>query len=67
VLSLSKHVWVQKLSTPDVVPWQPGQAITYTLTYGNAGDALAPGVVLTDTLPPEIVGPGWTASDPALC
>ncbi|HSJ55261.1 MAG TPA: kelch repeat-containing protein [Anaerolineae bacterium] len=31
-----------------------GQRITYTLTFGNAGGALATGVVLTDTVPVEL-------------
>ena len=32
----------------------PGDAITYTMDYGNSGNAAASGVVLTDTLPPEV-------------
>ena len=30
---------------------KPGQVITYTLTYSNTGDALAPRVLITDVLP----------------
>jgi uncharacterized repeat protein (TIGR01451 family) len=32
----------------------PGDIITYTMDYGNSGNAAASGVVLTDTLPPEV-------------
>ena len=31
----------------------PGEVITYTLAYANAGDALAPYVTITDLLPPN--------------
>ena len=33
---------------------QPGERITYTLTFSNAGDALATAIVLTDVLPAEL-------------
>ncbi len=32
----------------------PGEVITYTLTYSNAGNAPAPYVTITDVLPPEL-------------
>jgi uncharacterized repeat protein (TIGR01451 family) len=34
----------------------PGQAITYTLTYSNAGPSTAAGVVISDTLPLSVTG-----------
>lgn len=61
----SPDVWVQKAVTP-AAPWQPGQAVTYTITYGNQGSALASGVRITDTLPAELNGASWMASDPAV-
>lgn len=33
---------------------QPGEMHTYTLTYGNNGNAPAPNVVVTDTFPPGV-------------
>lgn len=47
-------------------PWQPGQAITYTLSYSNTGLMAATNVILTDTLPAALSVPGWTAGDPAI-
>ncbi len=58
-LSLRKQV------TP-AGPWQPGQTITYTLSYSNTGSVIATNVVLTDTLPAALIAPAWTASDPAV-
>jgi uncharacterized repeat protein (TIGR01451 family) len=42
--------------TKEVVPTTaaPGDAITYTLTFSNAGPGTARGVVLTDTLPVSV-------------
>jgi uncharacterized repeat protein (TIGR01451 family) len=37
-----------------------GAAISYTLAYSNAGSLPAQGVVITDTLPPEIIDPAFT-------
>ncbi len=51
---------VDLVITKEVVPQEalPGAAITYTLTYWNAGDALAQGVVIHDALPAEIAVTG---------
>jgi len=40
----------------------PGSAITYTLVYSNAGADLATGVVISDTLPAEILSPAYQAT-----
>ncbi len=56
-------LWVQKQAAP-AGPWLPGQAITYHLTYGNAGAVLATSVTLTDILPSQLTNPSWTSSDP---
>jgi uncharacterized repeat protein (TIGR01451 family) len=46
-----------------------GQPLTYTLTWGNMGEVFAPGVRLTDTLPPGIEyvsdSSGFTLTQPA--
>ncbi len=47
-------------------PWQPGQVITYTLTYSNIGALPAVNVILTDTLPAALTATAWTADDPAV-
>jgi uncharacterized repeat protein (TIGR01451 family) len=46
--------------TKEVTPTQalPGQAITYTVTYWNAGNGLAQGVILTDVVPAELAVTG---------
>jgi len=45
-------VRISKLVTPTVA--RPGQAITYTLTFSNAGLITATGVVITDTIPVSV-------------
>jgi uncharacterized repeat protein (TIGR01451 family) len=45
---------------------RPGQPLTYTLSYTNAGVAIASGVLLTDTLPAALTGLSVTSSGPAI-
>jgi uncharacterized repeat protein (TIGR01451 family) len=45
---------------------QPGQALTYTLVYTNAGPDLAPTVSLTDIEPANLVALTYTSSGAAL-
>ncbi|MCP4543571.1 MAG: DUF11 domain-containing protein [Chloroflexi bacterium] len=40
----------------------PGDPITYTLTYSNAGDVLATGVVITDIVPVSVKRDGLSVS-----
>ncbi len=40
----------------------PGERITYTLSISNAGGSTATGVVITDTIPAEVVGTSAIAS-----
>lgn len=40
----------------------PGDPVTIVLTVENKGDASAADVVLTDSLPPDILTPSWTSS-----
>ena len=42
----------------------PGDVLTYTLTFTNAGPAMAYGVVLTDLLPAELLTPTVVYSSP---
>lgn len=58
-------LWVEKGAQP-ATAWQPGQAVTYTLTYGNAGVVTATNVQLTDTLSSDIIDRDWAASDPGV-
>jgi uncharacterized repeat protein (TIGR01451 family) len=43
------------VKAPGEDPVVPGTALTYTLTVSNAGPSVARDVVVTDTLPPEVV------------
>ena len=43
---------------------RPGRALTYTLTFTNHGPEIAPGVVVTDILPPELVSATVVYSSP---
>jgi uncharacterized repeat protein (TIGR01451 family) len=40
----------------------PGDVITYTLVYTNAGTRLATGVVISDPLPAELLAPSYRAT-----
>jgi uncharacterized repeat protein (TIGR01451 family) len=44
----------------------PGQPLSYTLNYKNDGVAIASGVLLTDTLPTELIGLSISSSGPAI-
>ncbi len=44
---------------------QPGDIVTYTVTMNNSGEADALGVVMTDTLPPEVDFGGWVSQGSA--
>jgi uncharacterized repeat protein (TIGR01451 family) len=59
-LSIAKTVEVD-------VSVQPGDAVTYTVTVANSGDADATGVTVTDTLPSALVGDdlSWSGTVPA--
>ena len=43
-----------------------GERLTYTLAFTNTDNALATGVVITDTLPPELLGVNVTSSLPGV-
>lgn len=51
-------VSVVKSATPN--PVAPGGVITYTLSVANAGPNDAQNVVLTDSIPPSIIGPEFS-------
>ncbi|HGG0415266.1 TPA: SdrD B-like domain-containing protein [Clostridium sporogenes] len=48
------------IKTSDLNPAFPGQILTYTIRIFNLGPADAQNVVLTDAIPPEIVGPEFS-------
>jgi uncharacterized repeat protein (TIGR01451 family) len=52
---------VDLVITKEVTPQSalPGAAITYTIVYRNAGDAVAEGVAIQDVLPPELQATGY--------
>ena len=52
--------------TDSVDPVTAGQSLSYTLTVTNDGPSDATGVVLTDTLPPEVTFTSGTSSQGAL-
>jgi uncharacterized repeat protein (TIGR01451 family) len=52
-------VYVTKAASQSQV--SPGRNITFTITYGNHGPALAKGVVVTDTLPSDFLYQTYSA------
>jgi uncharacterized repeat protein (TIGR01451 family) len=54
----SADISVTKSAIPN--PVSPGQTVTYTITASNAGPSDAQNVVLTDTVPSEIVNPEYS-------
>jgi len=55
--------------TKSVVPTEDvplGSVITYTIVLSNSGDGPAVGVVMTDTLPPEVDFGGWVLAGSAI-
>ena len=62
---LAADVTVEKEVQPSGTV-ERGQPITYTLTYTNAGQRVAQGVVITDLLPSALLAPSWTASGPPI-
>ena len=44
----------------------PGDAITYTLTFSNAGNGFAYGVLITDTMPSNVTDTHFSTSGVAL-
>jgi uncharacterized repeat protein (TIGR01451 family) len=57
-------VRISKVVTPAVA--SPGEAITYTLTYSNAGLITATGIVITDTVPVSITNTSVSSSGAAI-
>ena len=51
---------ISVIKTSDLNPTFRGQILTYTIRVSNAGPADAQNVVLTDAIPPEIVGPEFS-------
>ena len=52
-------LWVEKSVEPSTVA--PGEWVTFTLTFTNVGSLPAENVVLSDTLPPGLINPSWSA------
>lgn len=57
---------ITKTVTTALSPAMPGNAITYTLTYSNAGPGVASGVVISDLMPIGLTEFAYTSSGPAL-
>jgi uncharacterized repeat protein (TIGR01451 family) len=59
--TLPADVSITKTVDP-VGPVLPGDPLSYTLTFTNAGPATAHHVVVTDTLPPELINAAFVSS-----
>jgi uncharacterized repeat protein (TIGR01451 family) len=55
-------VWINKVAKPITVT--NGDRITFTLTFGNNGSLTAQDMLITDTLPTQLINPTWGASIP---
>jgi uncharacterized repeat protein (TIGR01451 family) len=53
-------MWIAKRASPSSA--DPGDPITYVITYRNGGASTATGVVITDLLSPDLLNPGFTSS-----
>ncbi|MCB9101295.1 MAG: hypothetical protein H6632_17285 [Anaerolineales bacterium] len=45
---------------------KPGDPVTFILTVENTGAGVATGIVVTNTVPPEILSPTWSTSTPGV-
>jgi len=55
-------VWVTKEASTSAV--DPGDSITYNITYRNNGATIATNMVVTDTLSADLINPDYTFSGP---
>jgi uncharacterized repeat protein (TIGR01451 family) len=53
-------MWIAKWANPSSA--DPGDTITYTITYRNDSTSTATGVVITDILSPDLLNPNFTSS-----
>jgi uncharacterized repeat protein (TIGR01451 family) len=53
-------MWITKRASPSSA--DPGDPITYVITYRNSGASTATGVVITDILSPDLLNPSFTFS-----
>jgi uncharacterized repeat protein (TIGR01451 family) len=53
-------MWVAKRASPSSA--DPGDIVTYVITYRNSGTSTATGVVITDLLSPDLLNPNFTYS-----
>ena len=60
LITPTADVSITKSVTPTSV--MPGQAITYSLRYVNAGSDIASGVIITDRVPDTLIGVSYTST-----
>jgi len=53
-------LWIAKRASPSST--DPGDIVTYVITYRNSGTSTATGVVITDLLSPDLLNPNFTYS-----
>jgi uncharacterized repeat protein (TIGR01451 family) len=61
---LVADLYVSKSASPQVV--DPGETITYTLTFSNLGQTVASGVLITDVVPAFLMGVDYASSGAAV-
>jgi uncharacterized repeat protein (TIGR01451 family) len=60
LITPTADVSITKSVTPTTVV--TGQAITYSLRYGNIGSDIAPGVIITDIVPDTLTNVSYTST-----
>ena len=62
---VAANLQIEKTARPSAVA-EPGDSLIYTLTFGNSGEATASGVMISDTIPAELMSLSYDFSGVAV-